>query len=139
MRSRRNPWNPASGVLVLSEPEADRISKEGPRRGPGARAGGGAGAPIRSRGPSAAMSVAMSALMTRLQRNDAQGEDPLHCRECRAVAASCRCYQASFFFSSIMRWMIGVRISSIAKPILPPFTTMLVGLDMNESWIISRR
>jgi hypothetical protein len=73
MRSRRNPWNPASGVLALSEPEADRISKEGPWRGPGARAGGGAGSPIRSRGPS----VAMSALMTRLQRNDAQGEEPV--------------------------------------------------------------
>ena len=77
MRSRRNPWNPASGVLALSEPEADRISKEGPWRGPGARAGGWAGSPIRSRGPSVAMSVAMSALMTRLQRNDAQGEIPV--------------------------------------------------------------
>ena len=29
-----------------------------------------------------------------------------------------------------MRWMIGARISSIAKPILPPLMTMLVGLDM---------
>ena len=77
MRSRRNPWNPASGVLALSEPEADRISKEGPWRGPGARAGGGAESPIRSRGPSVAMPVAMSALMTLLQRKDAQGEEPV--------------------------------------------------------------
>jgi len=81
MRSRRNPWNPAAGVLALSEPEADRISKEGAWRGLGARAGGGAESPIRSRGPSVAMpvamSVAMSALMTRLQRNDAQGEKPV--------------------------------------------------------------
>ena len=43
------------------------------------------------------------------------------------------------FFSSIMRWMIGVRISSMAKPILPPFTTIEVGLDMKESWIMSSR
>ena len=48
------------------------------------------------------------------------------------------CTQAAFF-SSIMRWMIGVRISSIAKPILPPFTTIEVGLDMKESWIMSSR
>jgi len=27
-----------------------------------------------------------------------------------------------------------VRISSMAKPILPPFTTIEVGVDMNESW-----
>ena len=38
-----------------------------------------------------------------------------------------------------MRWMMGVRISSIEKPILPPFTTRLVGLDMNESGIILSR
>mgnify|MGYP003313429736 CR=1 FL=1 len=37
------------------------------------------------------------------------------------------------FFSSIILWIIGVRINSMAKPIFPPLTTMLVGLDMNES------
>ncbi len=41
--------------------------------------------------------------------------------------------QARDFFSSIMRWMMGVRINSMAKPILPPLTTMLVGLLMKES------
>lgn len=41
--------------------------------------------------------------------------------------------QARSFFSSIMRWMMGVRINSMAKPILPPLTTMLVGLLMKES------
>lgn len=46
-----------------------------------------------------------------------------------------RC-QLSFFFSSIIRWMIGVRISSIANCILPPFTTIEVGVDMNEPLIM---
>jgi len=55
-----------------------------------------------------------------------------HVRQLRYSLSGVRA-QASFFFSSIMRWMIGVRISSMAKPILPPFTTIEVGLDMNES------
>ena len=50
-----------------------------------------------------------------------------------------RGFQPRFFFSSIILWMIGVRMISMAKPILPPFTTMLVGLDMKESWIMRSR
>src|SRR3569623_956972 len=33
---------------------------------------------------------------------------------------------------SIISWMMGVRITSIAKPILPPGTTMVLGRDIHE-------
>src|SRR3569623_1007658 len=39
---------------------------------------------------------------------------------------------------SIMSWMMGVRITSIAKPILPPGTTMVLGRDIHEPSIICR-
>lgn len=40
---------------------------------------------------------------------------------------------------AIMSWMIGARISSIAKPILAPGTTMVLRRDMKEFWIMFKR
>lgn len=42
-------------------------------------------------------------------------------------------------FASISRRIIGVRISCIARSILPPGTQMMFGRDMNESEIIESR
>jgi hypothetical protein len=41
--------------------------------------------------------------------------------------------------ASIMRSMIGCRMTSIAKPILPPGTTMVFRRDMKESLIMLSR
>jgi len=40
---------------------------------------------------------------------------------------------------AIMRSMMGCRMISIAIPILPPGTTMLLRRDMKESWTIDNR
>jgi len=40
---------------------------------------------------------------------------------------------------SIMRSTMGCRITSIANPILPPGTTMVLRRDMNESLIMANR
>jgi hypothetical protein len=71
-------------------------------------------------------------------RGCGEGNRP-HQNEWQPKTKGCRCNQANFFFSSIMRWMIGVRINSMAKPILPPFTTIEVGVDMKEPLIMLSR
>jgi hypothetical protein len=57
--------------------------------------------------------------------------------ECRIEPAGRN--QPRRFFSSIMRSMMGAKMISMAKPILPPGTTMLLGRDMKESWIMDSR
>ena len=43
------------------------------------------------------------------------------------------------FLFEIMSWMIGARISSMAKPILAPGTTMVLRRDMKEFGIMFSR
>ena len=53
-------------------------------------------------------------------------------------------FKQTFLFAylplpAIMSWMIGARISSMAKPILAPGTTMVLRRDMKEFWIMFSR
>lgn len=54
-------------------------------------------------------------------------------------APVCYCYKHQTLRAAIMRSMIGWRITSMAKPILPPGTTMVLRRDMKESWIMLSR
>ena len=59
----------------------------------------------------------------------------------RASTAGIYAYERPVFLrrASMMRRIIGVRMSCIASSIFPPGTTMMFGRDMNESGIIESR
>lgn len=58
----------------------------------------------------------------------------------RNTAIACDVFTPNYLsLFSIKLCMRGVSITSIAKLILPPGTTMVLERDMNESWIMFRK
>lgn len=66
----------------------------------------------------------------RSRPDNANGPPAVTCQTCNQVRRVRRFTRS---------WMMGVRISSMANPILPPGTTMVLRRDMKESLIMFSR
>jgi hypothetical protein len=94
----------------------------------------------RLRGNDGGEEAATSTACTRLQTRKSSPAFPGNLRgKCSTASKSGEVLPSYFFFISISRKIIGVKISCIARLILPPGTTMMFGRDIQESCSIDSR